>query len=202
MSPLAADSAVTVFVRRRVKPGCDENFENVMREFIVFALAFPGNLGIHVLRSDEANPREYTVVDRFCNAAARKAFTATEDYRNWMVRLRALTEEDPHIQEMGGTSGWFTVPRDPGVKPPPKWKMAVVTFLGVYPLTSILPRLGARIFPSWPGLLLNVLVTGLVVAALTWLIMPNLARLFHSWLHPAIARDPALSRPAPNSSHP
>ena len=186
MSPPPPDTTVTAVVRRRTKPGCEEPFESAMQEFIAFALSFPGNRGIHVLRSDQANPREYTVVDRFADAAARKAFTNSDAYREWMVRLRALTEEEPHIEEAGGTSGWFTVPGRPTVKPPPKPKMALVTFLGVYPLTSLLPPLLKGLLPGWHPLLLNVVVTGLVVACLTWAVMPILTRLFRRWLFPSL----------------
>lgn len=184
MSPQPEDPTVTVVVRRRTKPGCEEPFESAMREFIAFALASPGNRGIHVLRSDQANPREYTVVDRFADAAARKAFTASESYKEWMVRLRALTEGDPHIEELGGLSGWFTLPDQPHAKPPPKPKMAAVTFLGVYPLTSVFPGLFRKLLPGWHPLALNLVVTGLVVACLTWVVMPLLTRLFRRWLFP------------------
>ena len=185
MPPLRSeDTAVTVVVRRRTKPGCEPDFECVMREFIAFALAFPGNRGIHVLRSATANPREYTVVDRFADAAARKAFTASESYKAWMVRLRELTEDEPHIEELGGTSGWFTLPGQPHAVPPSKAKMALVTFLGVYPMTAVFPRLFMRLLPGWHPLLVNVVVTGTIVACLTWLVMPQLARLFRPWLFP------------------
>ncbi|MDB6174731.1 MAG: hypothetical protein JWL59_4042 [Chthoniobacteraceae bacterium] len=184
MSPLPEDTTVTVVVRRTTKPGCESDFENAMREFIAFALAFPGNCGIHVLRSVQANPREYTVIDRFADPAARKAFVAAESYKEWMIRLRALTEEEPHIEEMGGTSGWFSLPDKPHAKPPPRPKMALVTFLGVYPLTSVFPRLFKQLLPGWHPLLVNVIVTSLIVACLTWLVMPILIRVFRKWLFP------------------
>ena len=182
MSPPPEDHSVTVVVRRRTKPGCEATFEEEMRRFIDFALAFPGNRSIHVLRSDQSNPREYTVVDRFADMDARRAFTSTEDYKTWMVRLRELTEEDPHIEEMEGLAGWFTIPGQPARKPPPKPKMALVTFIGVYPLTSLLPPLFRKLLPGWHPLALNVIVTGLIVALLTWVIMPNLTKLFRKWL--------------------
>ncbi len=186
MSPPPEDTSVTVVVRRRTKPGCETPFEEAMREFTSFALSFPGNLGIHILRSDQANPREYTVVDRFVDNAARRAFTASEPYKEWMVRLRALTEEDPFIQEMGGLSGWFTVPGKPHAKPPPKPKMALVTFLGVYPLTSVLPPLFGKLLPEWHPLLRNIVVTGLVVTLLSWVVMPFLTKLLRRWLFPTL----------------
>ncbi|MBB5351667.1 hypothetical protein HNR46_001906 [Haloferula luteola] len=174
-------------MRRRTKPGCEEAFEMAMQEFIGFALSFPGNLSIHVIRSEHGHPRDYTVVDRFADRAARRAFTASDAYAHWMARLRELTEEDPHIQEMEGISGWFSLPKAAGQIPPTRWKMAVVTFLGVYPLTSLLPRWIGPCLPGWHPLAVNGVVTGLIVALLTWWVMPNLTRLFRRWLYPVIS---------------
>ncbi|WP_265594134.1 hypothetical protein [Haloferula sp. BvORR071] len=101
-----------------------------------------------------------------------------------MARLRELTEGDPHISEMEGLAGWFTLPDQPARKPPPKPKMALVTFLGVYPLTSILPPLFKKLLPGWHPLAVNIVVTGMVVALLTWVVMPNLTKLFRKWLWP------------------
>ncbi|MBK1881317.1 antibiotic biosynthesis monooxygenase [Luteolibacter pohnpeiensis] len=177
-----ADPMVTVVIRRRTKPGCETPFEVAMQEFVLYALAFPGNRGIHVIRSEHANPREYTVVHRFADAKARRTFIASPPYRDWMVRLRELTDGDPHIEKTGGLSGWFTLPDMPKAKAPSKLKMALTTFIGVYPLTSILPPLAKRFLPTWPPLLANVLVTGLIVALLSWVVMPCLTRLFRKWL--------------------
>ena len=60
--------------------------------------------------------------------------------------------------------------------------MALITFIGVYPLTSTLPPLGSWLLPEWHPLLVNVLVTGTIVAALTWVVMPILTRVFAPWL--------------------
>ena len=186
MSPPPDDNSVTVIVRRRTRPGCEADFEKAMQEFICFALSSPGNRGIHVLRSEQGHPRDYTVVDRFADRDARRAFTASAPYKDWMVRLRALTEEEPHIQEMEGLSGWFTLPDQPHAHPPPKPKMALVTFLGVYPLTSVLPPFFVGLLPAWHPLLRNVLATGLIVTLLTWVVMPFLTKLLRRWLFPTI----------------
>lgn len=185
MSHPPADPTVTIVVRRRTRPGCEADFEQAMREFIAFALASPGNLGIHVIRSEQAHPREYTVVDRFADADSRRAFTAREAYREWMLRLRELTVADPLIEEMHGLSGWFALPDQPTAPHPPEWKMALITFVGVYPLTSLLPPLFASRLSAWHPLVQNLLVTGIIVALLTWVVMPALTRLFRRWLfHP------------------
>jgi len=173
---------VTVVVRRRVKPGAEADFERAMREFIGFALAFPGNRGIDIVRPQPGGTRDYTVVDRFADWSARRAFKESPDYRAWMRRLRELSEQEPYIEEHDGLGGWFTPPEAPRPSPPAQIKMALVTFLGVYPLTSTLPPLGNWLLPTWHPLLSNVLVTGTIVAALTWVIMPVLTRVFARWL--------------------
>jgi antibiotic biosynthesis monooxygenase (ABM) superfamily enzyme len=175
------EEPLTAVVRRRVKPGCEAAFEAAMQEFIAFALSWPGNLGINVLRPPAKGPRDYTVVDRFSGAASREAFKASQEYQAWMRRLRELSE-DPHIEEHGGLAGWFTLPGRPGAAPPPRIKMAAVTFLGVYPLTSSLPPLFYWLLPDWHPLLRNILVTASIVAALTWIVMPFLTRRLAPWL--------------------
>jgi antibiotic biosynthesis monooxygenase (ABM) superfamily enzyme len=172
-----------VVVRRRVKPGAEADFERALREFIDFALAFPGNSGIDVLRPVAGGSREYTIVDHFVDRNARDAFRQAPDYRAWMARLRQHTEEDPHVEELDGLGGWFTPPEAPRPATPARIKMALVTFIGVYPFTSSLPALSAALLPEWHPLLRAMLVTGIIVAALTWVVMPLLTRLFSPWLY-------------------
>ena len=176
------EEPITVVVRRRVKAGREAEFETAMREFIGFALSSPGHLDIHVLRPAAPGPLDYTVVDKFASAEARRAFKESSTYQKWMERLKVLTEGDPAIEEMGGLAGWFTLPEHPYAKPPPKYKMAFVTFLGVYPLANILSRVFAYAIPGWPPLLLSVVVNAAVVGMLTWVVMPFLTRLFAPWL--------------------
>jgi antibiotic biosynthesis monooxygenase (ABM) superfamily enzyme len=179
---LAQTGPVTAVARGRVKAGADADFELAMRGFVDFALASPGNRGIDVLRPHPGGSREYTVVNHFVDWTARSAFKETPDYREWMARLSELTEKDTYLEERDGLGGWFTPPGAPCPAPPARIKMALVTLLGVYPLTSTFPVLGSWLLPTWHPLLLNVLITGAIVAALTWVIMPRLTRVFARWL--------------------
>jgi len=55
-------------------------------------------------------------------------------YQEWMNRLGELTEGDARIEELSGLEGWFTLPEHAGLAKPPKYKMALATFLGVFPV--------------------------------------------------------------------
>jgi antibiotic biosynthesis monooxygenase (ABM) superfamily enzyme len=68
--------------------------------------------------------------------------------------------------------------------PPPRYKMALVTWLGVFFTISILNRLLIPLLSGLPALLKSLIITGLTVILLTYLIMPRLTQLFRKWLYP------------------
>jgi hypothetical protein len=67
--------------------------------------------------------------------------------------------------------------------------MALVTFLGVYAITSILPVFTMPLLSSWNSLLSNLIFSGLVVILLTWVVMPFLTKIFAGWLFVDINRQ-------------
>jgi antibiotic biosynthesis monooxygenase (ABM) superfamily enzyme len=65
---------------------------------------------------------------------------------------------------------------------PPRHKIAVVTWLGAYGMiTLILAVLGPTI-AAWPLPLRTLLLSTLMVSALTWVVLPTLTRVFRPWL--------------------
>jgi antibiotic biosynthesis monooxygenase (ABM) superfamily enzyme len=68
---------------------------------------------------------------------------------------------------------------------PPPHKLALLTWASAYAvITAILAALGPTL-ASWPLALRTLVLSGLMVVALTWLIMPVMTRLFRPWLAPS-----------------
>jgi uncharacterized protein len=68
------------------------------------------------------------------------------------------------------------------LSPPPRYKLALVTWLGAYGMiTLILATLGPTI-ASWPLPLRTLLLSTLMVSALTWFVLPTLTRLLGRWI--------------------
>ncbi len=176
---MTVTGTVTAVVRRRVRPEKKAQFEQAMEHFIRHALSFPGHRGIAVLRPSDERVFDYVVIDHFADEASRRAFTASPDYRKWMERLGTFTEGDPLIQEHEGIAGWFPIST---AYKPSKPKMALVTFLGVYPLTASLPSLFNHWLSPWHPLLVNVIATAAIVILLTWVVMPFMTRVFAPWI--------------------
>jgi antibiotic biosynthesis monooxygenase (ABM) superfamily enzyme len=64
----------------------------------------------------------------------------------------------------------------------PRFKLALLTWIAAYALiTTFLALLGPTI-AGWPLALRTLVLSVTMVAALTWVIMPRLTRLFRPWL--------------------
>jgi antibiotic biosynthesis monooxygenase (ABM) superfamily enzyme len=182
----SADPAnITVAVTRIVRPGKEAAFEQALEGFVRRSLDKPGQLGVHLLRPPAGSgSREYGLLRRFANEAARDAFYQSPLFSEWSATVEPLVEGPPRYQAVTGLEGWFTLPGQHSIVPPPRWKMAVATLLGVYP-TSLL--LGVAVVPfthALPKLIQTLVIATCMVALLTWVVMPNVTKLIHSWLHP------------------
>lgn len=174
---------VTVAILRRVRPGCEAAFESALHEFIQQSLSESGQLGVHVLRpAPGSDSREYGILRRFADAAARDAFYKSVVFGDWQQKIAPLTEGEPRYEHVSGLETWFTLPGQRAIVPPPRWKMAVVTLLGVYPASLAIPFVLKPFIGEWPLVLQALAVGAVMVAALTWILMPMLSRLLRRWL--------------------
>ena len=72
---------------------------------------------------------------------------------------------------------------EPRRVPPPRHKMALLTWAGAWTMiTLILWALGPAMAPL-PLPLRTLAISVLMVLALTWVVIPNLTRLFAGWLN-------------------
>lgn len=85
----------------------------------------------------------------------------------------------PHIS---GLETWFVIPGQKAVIPPPRWKMALVTILGVWPASILVPWVLNPFMIGMPWPLQAFFVAVGIVAILTWAIMPVLVRILNRWL--------------------
>lgn len=179
-----ACAPITVCITRRVKPGFEAAFEQALHEFVQRSLLLPGQMGVHILRpAPGTGSREYGIVRKFSNREALIAFRTSPEYLEWNHTALDLTEGDGRVEELTGLESWFTLPGSV-VRPLPKWKMAVVTLLGVFPTSLLLGETVGRWMVDWPPLLRSLAFATLMVGLLTWMVMPLLTRALHNWFYP------------------
>jgi hypothetical protein len=121
----------------------------------------------------------------FASEQERDAFYESPMFKAWEACARRLTEGEPVYRQLHGLEAWFRSPHNP----PPRWKMAVATFLGVFPTAMLLNlTLGPAIRP-WPFVLGSAAFNASMVALLTWIVMPLATHALHGWLHPDGNKD-------------
>ena len=178
---------VAVLTLRTVKPGCDERFEAVLHDFIARSLHTEGQLGVHVLRPEPGSgSREYGIVRRFSSAEYRDSFYGSSFFLQWESTVAPLTEGGPKRQELSGLETWFTLPGQRSMIPPPRWKMALVTAVAVWPVSLLVPWLLNPLINGLPVPLQALCMAVGIVILLTWAVMPLLVRILSPWLQPRL----------------
>jgi antibiotic biosynthesis monooxygenase (ABM) superfamily enzyme len=83
---------------------------------------------------------------------------------------------------------------------PPRYKLAIVTWAGAYGMITLIIWLLGPAMAGWPLVLRTLVISVLMVNALTWVVLPALTRLFRAWL---LGSTPAPAQraqvPAPRS---
>jgi antibiotic biosynthesis monooxygenase (ABM) superfamily enzyme len=178
--------AVTVLVTRRIKAGHEAAFERTMGDMISAAASFAGHLGGQLVRPGEeggGEPGLYHVVFAFDSAAHLKAWQDSPVRALGLAAVAQHTEGEQQVRQVTGLAHWFAEPKGPPQRPPPRWKVAVVTWLGIFPTVLALFLTVVPLMADWPLVPRTMVVTALVVLIMTWLVAPQLTRLLKPWLH-------------------
>ncbi len=173
-----------VAITRRVRPGCEPAFQDALREFFKASFQHDGVLGATMLVPPPgSNSREFGILRTFADERERDAFYASPLFRDWERRCESLIEPDSwRLRPLHGFEAWFRSPQGP----PPRWKMAFATFLGVFPLSMFLQKTLGPWIREWPFILSNAAFAAAMVATLAWVIMPVVTRFLHRWLQPQL----------------
>ena len=180
----AKDPPTTGVASRRIEPGREEEFEAWISGILGAVKEFPGYLGSDVLRpSGSEGDNEYSILYRFDHASNLKHWEESDERRRWLDKAEPLVREQK-VSRLTGLETWFTLPSREGEPAPPRYKMAVVTWLAVFPTVLIIFTLFGPLLNLLPTVVRTLVFTLTMVTLMTYLIMPRMTRLFSFWLYP------------------
>ena len=181
---MVVDTGVTVVVRRRVRPDAGPEFEAWLQGILAATAAFPGHLGANVVRPSPGASQDWVVMFRFDSAVHLEAWESSEVRAAWLARAEAFTVGEAEKRTVTGLEYWFSLPDRAATQPPPVWKMALVTLVGLFPLVLFLAPVLLRLLAALPGPVAVFLNVAILVVLMTWVVMPALTRLARPWLFP------------------
>jgi antibiotic biosynthesis monooxygenase (ABM) superfamily enzyme len=193
--PPGADGPVTTTVTRRVKPGHEPLYEQFLAGINAAARQFPGHLGVEVFRPESAAVGEYRIVYRFDTGDHLRAWLESDERAAWLERAEPHVIGPMRTRFVTGLESWFTLPGRPSIPPPPPYKMALLTWITIFPLITLV----VIALDPWlekldlvPRLAVTTAVT---VPIMTWLVMPRVTRLLRSWLYPTASPKRRMRQP-------
>jgi antibiotic biosynthesis monooxygenase (ABM) superfamily enzyme len=170
---------ITILVSRKVKPGHEEDYAYWLQRVVTAIRKYPGYRGITMI----ASPGSVRyVIYRFEDEETLKV------WHDSVERRQLIDEVEEHVTQQfesaSGLESWFVLPNLHAVVAPPRWKMLPVTLFAVF-LVSYLARLAfTPLTQGWPLYASVALYSLIIVAALTYFLMPTLSWLLRRWLYP------------------
>ena len=181
MNANATSLPIHVAITRRIKPGCEQEFQAALKDFFARSLAHTGVRGAAMLAPPPgSNSTEYGIIRSFASAAERDAFYASPLYLEWKKRIAPLSEGEPETRQLHGLEAFF---RGTSSAPPPRWKMAIATYIGVEIVTISLAFTLGRAIRDWNFFIANPIQNICVVGLLTWAVMPLVTKVLSHWLN-------------------
>lgn len=183
------DNAVTVVVSRRVKKGCEEEFEQLSTAMSEAATKFSGHLGSNMFRPASPDDPEYRIVFKFASQKDLEVWQASEVRKQHLENFEGLLIEPAKTEVLSGMVTWFTLPARNPIKPPPRYKMTFVSWLALYPSVTLIFLLFGELLEPVPLILRTLIITAVLMLLMTYVLMPRFTRWFAFWLYPKAERD-------------
>ena len=180
----AENEPVTATISHYVKPGREIGYEEWLLGIAAAAKNFDGHCGVSIIRPHNVTDPEYTIILRFNRYSHLRNWMESDVRQEWIERAKPLVQKPENVEVMSGLETWFSLPDKPLNSPPPRYKMVIITWFAVYFCLTIIQYLLAPIFKLLPSVLVPIISTGMVVALLTYVVMPRLTRLLYRWLYP------------------
>ncbi len=182
--PHGTHGPVTTTVTRRVKPGHEPFYDQFLEGIIAAASQFPGHLGVEVFRPASATAGEYRIVYRFDTGDHLRAWLDSDERAAWVERAEPHVIGPMRTRFMTGLETWFTLPDRPSAPPPPAYKMALLTWITIFPLITLVVIALDPLLEKLDLVPRLAVTTAVTVPIMTWLVMPRITRLLRSWLYP------------------
>ncbi len=172
---------VTISIARKIVSGREAEYEEWVKSISADAFAFPGHMGVNVIRPAGAS-REYVTIFRFDSYEHSKAWEDSAIRKDWLERLNGIVEGEVDVRTGTGLEFWFSLPELPAAHPSPH-KMALVLLVVVFVLVLAVRAVLSTFASEWPMIAQLFITVFCQVMLMTYVVMPRVTRLLQAWLY-------------------
>jgi antibiotic biosynthesis monooxygenase (ABM) superfamily enzyme len=172
---------VTEVISRNIKAGHEKDYDDWLRRYMSLERKFQGYLGTTIIVPGGSNSSVRYVINRFADNASLDEWENSDDALKLLEEANDCSTQ--YYERATGMETWFILPDFKNIAVPPRWKMAIVAFIGAYCISSITRYILNLYLEPWP-LLTSIVMNMILVVGLTYFAMPVLGRLLQRWLYP------------------
>jgi hypothetical protein len=180
----ATPGPVTATITQAIDPACEQAYEALLAGIHEEAKKFRGFLRREVIKSAAGPHLEYNHVIHFDSEANLRRWEHSPQRHKWLSRMSSMAVRTTPLKVLTGLETWFTLTPGDAIVPPPRYKMAIVTWLAIFPLITLLSYAAQPLTDGLPIAARTLAFTLVLVPLMTYLVMPRMTRLFARWLYP------------------
>jgi antibiotic biosynthesis monooxygenase (ABM) superfamily enzyme len=156
---------VTEIISREIRAGREADYDAWHRRFLEMKKKAPGYLNTIVIAPGGSKSGTRYIITRFKDKSSLENWQKSENRAKMLEEVNSYST--PHYESATGLETWFTLPKLEAIKPPPRWKMALVTFAAAFMISLVANFFLNPIIGSWPLLANNLVITTILVLGLT-----------------------------------
>jgi uncharacterized protein len=130
-----ASKEVTIVISRKVKPGYENEYDEWLRRYLMLEKKVPGYVGVTIITQGGTNSAIRHLIYRFSDKASLDAWENSEEARKQIEEANKSSTR--YYERATGLETWFTLPNVKAIVAPPKWKMAIVTLIVAYCISTL-----------------------------------------------------------------
>lgn len=185
----SADDEVVFVVTRRIRPGCEQKFQQWLDRISKVEATLPGFLGREDIPPLANGQDTWTHVIRFASPAAHAAWFEADAYKALIDEVRPLCAAVHRSNPITGFGSWFSLSdqAEPGAVP--AWKQTLVVVLSLYPSIYLISWAFTS-HVNWPFAMKLLASNVIAVSVVSWITLPFVRRCVGWWM----PRSPNRSR--------
>ena len=171
---------MTSIIRRRVRSGCEDEFERWTKDIAEVCREFDGYLGTRLIHPTNPSESHVTILS-FDSYKNYRTWMNSDVRKSWLKKVEKCTEGTFSVEELSGFDYWLGNETDKARSWPPSFRMNVAAYLAILPLVSFaLPWMQ----PYMPGnpVLATLVSTAIITLLMGYVSLPLVARIFRRWL--------------------
>jgi len=179
---ISEQDPVTVIVKHCVLPDKENEYQVWARGITEAARQFDGYLGVNFLRPSALDQQHHILIFKFNSYENMLKWEESPERALWKDKRKHITKDEPEIHRYKGWDYWFTLPPTAKVAPP-RYKMALITLISIYPLALFIPMLFDPVIGWLPVGIVVLITAAIIVPLMLYVVMPAMVKLFSWWLY-------------------